>query len=409
MPPKKVSPRATSPKKASPRATSPKKASSPRVTSPKKASPRVTAKQNRVDDIVIIGAGPVGLMTSIRLKELLPHTNITLIEKRPIYKRNTILLLDSVTLGLLPQEVKDQIFQSGCYVFPPPKDNLSRCYRQPMERASVQTYILEEALAKYASKQKIKIIRPAQHKMLNISFDLEDYLVLVDNKKYPFDILIGADGAASQVRKDVFDVSTDILFTDMYGLAINASTTEKKLKGVYDSPTKLRAKAVADNKPQHDHRFFRTQKGEYYVGLVLNKEEYDDVSTNGITRPIEKKFLKTCKRVGAQCQIKDIMDFTAFPINVAVTEKAAINLGSQKYAFLVGDAALTTHFFTGAGVNIGIAVGQVLAGLIASGNKDIIDTYENRIDDAVKIISDKVVEVIKPVDTDKKKKILKWL
>ena len=85
---------------------------------------------NTIDvDTLIIGAGPVGLMMAIKLRNS-GHT-VALIEKRFGFTRKQIIIIDEVFYKALPKNVEKALFGSdthGCYVLPPPQDWDGICY-----------------------------------------------------------------------------------------------------------------------------------------------------------------------------------------------------------------------------------------------------------------------------------------
>lgn len=371
-------------------------------------------------DFVIIGGGPTGLMTAITLQEYFPDSPITIIEKRYAYTRRTILLLDEQSLLLLPSSIREKIIkeENGCYVFPPSKDRLARCYQTQVKtqnstcclhakqpsKISIQTYRLEELLSTYAAEMGIEIIRPQdEDDELDIEYDLDGYQVIVDNYSYPFDVLIGADGLNSEVRRRILETEMIPKSPMAYGLAINAFTSKEKLGGVFSSASEARIQNVMNEKAQHLTRFFRSQDGDYYLGFILSKEEYQKTKGKSTLPPeIEKRIYNLCREVRAQCQVDDILDFSSFEIVISRSKIVGDNLGFEedlnKLVFLVGDAVLTTHFFTGIGVSVGFQTGVALSYYLyhfAKDGDDPIRPYLQYIKEMEKVIQGRISEMIK--------------
>ena len=63
-------------------------------------------------DVLIVGAGPAGLATAIRLKQLDPERNVCLLEKGPIVGAHSLAgaVIEPDALDrLLPRNVDDQL------------------------------------------------------------------------------------------------------------------------------------------------------------------------------------------------------------------------------------------------------------------------------------------------------------
>jgi len=54
-------------------------------------------------DVLIVGAGPVGLMTALEITILRPHTRIHLLEKHTHYSRSHVLQLGAHCLDTIPR------------------------------------------------------------------------------------------------------------------------------------------------------------------------------------------------------------------------------------------------------------------------------------------------------------------
>jgi len=346
--------------------------------------------------ILIVGGGPVGLMTAILAKKEL-KCDVTVVESRPSYDRKQIVLLNAETYKGLPREVKSKIQKFGCFVLPPAKDKLSRCYKSYLPLSSISLKRLENALLHYAKKKKIKIIRPKRGK-LNIKFQRGK--CFIKGKEFVCDIIIGADGKFSQVRSKLLKSKVTNKFNrkKMYGVAINAKTTPNKLGGVYGRASKKRRGRIKRRRAQHRNRFFRSKTGRYYIGLVVNKKQYGSIKRSTgkkLPRFLKEKIDALCNQVDAKCQLKDIEEVFTFPIKIMASTK--FSKLSNIPVYLVGDAALTSHFFTGAGVNVGIKCANILVSLLKKYKGRIpINVYKQKLRCLETFIEKQVTKVAIP-------------
>lgn len=132
--------------------------------------------QNRAiqPEVIIIGAGPVGLMTAIQIKLLDPEKQILMLEKYPDYQRKHSLLLDK-----------------NAFSNAHPHPELQQIIKELPTK--VRTNELENKLLAFAKKIGIEIHYQA----------LTDCKTLIDNYKNT-PIVIGADGSHSIIRKQIF-------------------------------------------------------------------------------------------------------------------------------------------------------------------------------------------------------------
>ena len=129
-------------------------------------------------DVIIVGAGPIGLATAVELKLLDPSIQIVIYEERKRYTRDNTLHLDKKALDTFHDdddgvmtELKAEIQRSGC----------------------IQTLELQQRLQTIALGIGVTIIKP--HKVHN-------YTQLI-NENPTAKVMIGADGAKSEMRRQL--------------------------------------------------------------------------------------------------------------------------------------------------------------------------------------------------------------
>ena len=361
-----------------------------------------------LNNVLIIGGGPTGLMAAILLSELDHIRHITVVELRAKYTRRQILLINPNTWKLLPNEVKTDLFgkstngkKPGCFVLPPSRDNWARCYKEKLPLASIEIRILEQTLFKYIKhnlKHKVTIIRPSEGK-LHIEF--KNNKVFVNMKEINYDMLIGADGGNSHVRQHIIKTRMIKTSPKRYAFIAMSETQPQKLKGIHESASKSRRRKITRTEDKHAGRFFRTQYGAYYIGLALTKPEYDAVmkaknEENPIPKHIIKRLYAMCDLVNAQCDFPaDIVTTSSFPVQVF--KSGRYSKLTPKPVYLVGDAAMTTHFFTGTGANNGIAIVETLVNLLKKypNGRIPVKIYKSKLEALRKTMHKKIMSVMK--------------
>lgn len=196
----------------------------------------------KTEKIIIMGAGPTGLMTAILLlkksRQKGKKVIISVFENRRKYTREQIVALSGTIVDFLAKwtpEVKKKIWDSdtessGCYIYWPPNDHTGKCYGRQLSKdnsegfpaeenhgdrggwenrlASVTLKVLEEELRGLARSLGIRIHYPRSNdhklelvvdggKISVVEVKVGDKKIKFDNLY--FDYLIGCDGRNSQV------------------------------------------------------------------------------------------------------------------------------------------------------------------------------------------------------------------
>lgn len=317
-------------------------------------------------EIVIIGGGPVGLFTAIKAKE--SNYNVTVLEKRKTPSRSQVLLLNKDTLDIFPTEIVETLFDAdfakGCYVLPPSKDSKSRCFLDKLPLASIITSVLEEELERYAVEKGVKVLRPVTH--ISVFKKEVTYTIGNDEKTINYDVLIGADGSNSFVRDKLLRTSFKIKKdTELYGMTLvgelMSSEYDMVLKG--EKEAKNEFDEINKKPAQQAHRLFRTRNDKWYIGASLSREVYEEIKNlKKLPNKVKNYLNSVCKAAKVSCKL-DKAELSFFPINV----KQANKFGDMmRKIFIIGDAAQTTHFFSGMGVNVGFKQGKRLIEFIQS-------------------------------------------
>lgn len=156
--------------------------------------------------IVIIGAGPVGLMVSYLFLERSKNCTINIIEKNKEYTRKQIVALTDTSLSLLPKEVLDELFykegHAGCFVYWPGNARYSKCFADfsPADGddhkwASISISVFEKVMLNYLKKDNRFQIHYLKDRDADI-LEIKDHKIHFSNdiNDLEFDILVGCEG-----------------------------------------------------------------------------------------------------------------------------------------------------------------------------------------------------------------------
>ena len=329
-----------------------------------------------LNHIVVVGAGPIGLLLTWHLNRIYnSRVRIHLLEKRPDYTRRQMILLDRATLKFLPKESRDELFgleegKPGCGRILPAIDSYSRCYKDVFGNkelsGSIRISELEKSLYKLVSKLKnVTILAPINN--INYKYKNNCHLLEVtmpNGSKHTItaDIIIGSDGSGSHVRQYIlkaqFNHSRFVKepSSPIYGAVFNFDNIPKK-EGVYPhlvgSGTRRR--------PQHLFRHFRG-RGIYYIALIVSKSEADQIKQGVMPLKIKTRLAEVCRSVtpvGKSCSFSNLSQMGAFQIKPSTSSK----FSNDRRVYLVGDSAISTHYFSASGFNTGVASVQQLLSL----------------------------------------------
>ncbi|KTC97648.1 FAD-dependent oxidoreductase [Legionella erythra] len=196
-------------------------------------------------DILVVGAGPIGLLSAIEAKLHNPKANIVLFERNKEYTRHHTLLVDPTAFkGSHPDERLQAILSD---------------FHGP-----VPTSTIEAKLKQFADELGIKIEYEK----------IEDPQVLLD--RYPSaHTLIGADGAHSTVRKKFFNDEKSVDKNLQYIVEVKYHVRGKT------TPTPLTTYAPALSQTEHfvSEQIGRKKNGKTPVSLFffVDKETYQEV------------------------------------------------------------------------------------------------------------------------------------
>jgi 2-polyprenyl-6-methoxyphenol hydroxylase-like FAD-dependent oxidoreductase len=322
--------------------------------------------------IVIIGGGAVGMLTAIHLDKYFPQFKVVVIELRSTFTRKQIILINQESRGMLPQEVLHNIWgkkghEKGCYVLAPSKDRWARCYSGKLPLASVELKILEKELYYYIQKYtNVMYLKPKSGKAA-IKMRKDISAIVFEGENIQYDMLLAADGANSWVANNLNIKRIPILTKKYYGLVVNINKKSRspKSNGYFDKASEERIKIVEHQKPQNDWRFFKRRPNGFYIGLIIDHKEYENLHNNKLTNKIKKKIQDICQEVNTKCDIK-IKDINVFPVEPSYLSEIRTTGPNNTDIFFLGDALVSTHYFTGSGINVGFNSVKVLISFLKS-------------------------------------------
>lgn len=250
--------------------------------------------------VVILGGGPVGLFTALKLSES-NLFDITLIEKRSEYTREEIFMIQNSimyqVLDYLPNNILQELINVGCFILPPAYDSDGVCFKSiveikeyldgegvgvrpqigitnyPARLLGIKIKLFESILFDNLKKQhNIRILRPVTkptEKVTSANIDVngKTWDVYYENiiiKASDYDIIIGAEGSNSIVR--------DKILND----ARNPETNEE-LFGHFLTPNKNKNSLLASGKIKDDSVLSHSYiKASYIIDKFNAKDKYGD-------------------------------------------------------------------------------------------------------------------------------------
>jgi hypothetical protein len=354
-------------------------------------------------DIIIVGAGPVGLWTAIQLKLNNPSLNITIFEKHQIYKRSHVLIIDYKTLKNFDYNKSDE---AATQFF----DNLfeeliskGKTKNTPIigEQLLIRTNELEEVLKNTASALGIKI----DYKGIDNVQELQ--------QKFPeAKIIIGADGAHSIVRREVFGTSFD-MNTGMSSIVWQKHVDDEGFSYKKDLQYVVQFKYEANNELGKSDNLSLTQlmyaisKSNFLLSeqigkpnqnghtpitlqLFVDKETYEALGEASFAKPklpsdpnlpidivhdlslylnIRQKFLNETYNSNSG-------KITKLPLSIYRSSKFAIEQEEIQY-FLIGDAAFAVPYFRA--LNDGLLCGSKFSELFTQKKLENYDHYVSKL------------------------------
>ena len=306
------------------------------------------------NEIVFVGAGPIGLWTAIQIKLQKPTINIIFKEKKEIYSRTHTLLLKPTSFA-------------GCL-----KDKtgvIQGIIQQLKTNPHIRTNELEQQLKKLAIE-------------LGITIDV------CDIKQVEQDILtehpsaamiIGSDGVRSKVRNEIFGKENTERVELAYAAQIKYSVKEKALQEsqlLQTYPLLKQSNYLASVNVGK----YKDGKTPVTLQIVIDKDTYNQIKHATYAKPIKLLADSIEEQLPAEL-LNDIKTHIGFrlsnheniiinDINLTASElpqqrcKHVTKFINVRYYGLIGDAALALSYFKG--MNKGLQLATTFAQTITS-------------------------------------------
>lgn len=358
-------------------------------------------------NIAIVGGGPVGLTLAIKLiykhpfeknSNVSPKYTIDIYEKRKKYTRDQFIVSGGTKGNLLRNYPRDLVKllrnNFSCYIDNPVVDMHGFCFESSNYGTDFENFSqvieinkLEKILSKYIKKTYKK-----QIKIINKEFTTD--------KINKYNIIIGTDGQKSFVREKIMNVKwTNLKEYETYILHIKYNDLSNKkyrigtnilsneLKKAYNLKLKRNDYSSYEKEDKLDEkqkfeqdrfRLIRSNTNKTQFLLQINKATYNRIKNikivNNLPNNLKNAILIDSFIMGSVPKKINDEKITCYNTKVGHSEKYAI-IKDKKLFILFGDSAMTTHVFTGEGLNI-----------FFDSPKKLIESYisNNKFDSALK-------------------------
>jgi hypothetical protein len=297
--------------------------------------------------ILIVGAGPTGLILAYWLISR-GHV-ITMYEGRPFIRGQIIYLLPEF-YRLLPPSVREKLnIEGGCQK----KDSSLICYQQgkwiEVHISLFQLYLLEYLTSPSLSK----------------SFTLIHHFASIEDiAKHPEKVVIIADGGGRSglLRR---------LFHHPYRSLHVANSAVITYEGKLDGQCKASLRKFHELiQGQHAFIIHRALPDYGHFGIQLSDQSYrllqslpEGKRLDAFFKLPEGDVAEKVMKIAGYKEVKRKV-IGVFPIDLRTAERFFFQQFGKSF-FVVGDAAFTTHFFSGLGINRGLMCAQQLVKLLS--------------------------------------------
>lgn len=309
--------------------------------------------------IGIVGGGPTGLYMAILLAR--SGHSILLFEKRDKYTRRQIVMnAIPETIGghALTAQERIKYFPNACAMTTAVFTDMTtapHCYYDTDEAflRAIPIQDLERGLARFAMDLGVVITREAARPKI-----LSNVV----------DVIIGADGARSVTREALGIGMTSRKVSDavVFNWQREANDQVGFVKG---TPHLTDSSQIIDGGQNELFRMFPALGDSYQYGAIQIwdpevaqkiKEIYGIDMTYEMVKPHIGSLVRDFSRLYAvDKKYLDRMEFNYFPISIGQANRFTGQIDNA-HGFLIGDAAIGVHFFSGSGVPSGFALARLL-------------------------------------------------
>lgn len=301
---------------------------------------------------IIIGAGPVGLLTAIQTKVLRPELEVSLVERNEKYERNNRLNLKKRSFAKIP--TNDEEFTAIVKSFFGKKNSVS-----------IQTSRIEEELREKAEQLGIKL----EHRKVDPT--------KIENLEAA--VVVCADGAHSGCRQYLAEDKAELPLQHIVQMSYEVEGKSKKFSNYRKYPAMKAIGYLVEESVKYDET---TGKTAINVRFFVNEADYNVLKGDDKNNPINFKTpLESIESDLLTVQLKNALHLwlnyrqergessaesikiTPIGLSIYQSPKFSFDLENGRKAALVGDAASGVPFFRN--LNKGVKESSLLAKTIA--------------------------------------------
>lgn len=327
------------------------------------------------NEIVIVGAGPVGLWTAIQIKQRSPEAQIHMYEKHHEYQRSHVLRLDYWSLILYAKQSKSA--REKAFYEQITGEDFSAIGKKFTQSIYIRTNELEAALKSFAMDLGV-----------HIHYEFIQSPVQVELLHPQCDMFIAADGAKSVLRQALLGENGLEEIPLQHIVEIKYQSLGKGKKFVLQEQFK--------HNTELEHMVFeyvgKSQNNVCPVTLrfFLDKEVYEQIPVATFKNPLSLEnsilpeslkqdidfYLQARAKYG-EAYVEQSSKISKLVLAMYASEKFAIE-HNQKAWFLTGDAAMGVPYFRAlnSGLILSSRLGQIISGkLLANSLKQKMFLY----------------------------------
>jgi 2-polyprenyl-6-methoxyphenol hydroxylase-like FAD-dependent oxidoreductase len=327
--------------------------------------------------ICIIGGGPIGLFTAIKLGNALINGtyDIHIYEKRKKYTRNQVVFLRLNRFRDYPV-IKRKLLKYVCFSSIHPSENYQGVCFKRLKTNTRKMYNEDELdeIEKYEEfvylriKHLEQIFFESVKANRNVKFIYQE---CNEEKIKKYDVVFSCEGKKSFVRNNILksNYKQEECFNS-YGLILTFEAKKNdKLEFNYNKMKEMDFLFHNDNKTilnsiekgsikrsklkfrQNRIRYFRAKDNYTYLALQLSKEEYESVKNVKVYNKLSNYFKRIIKNYlnffdSSPKKKLDKQKLIVLPFNINLSEKIAEEKNGKLF-FVLGDSAHTGSFFSG--------------------------------------------------------------
>ncbi|MDP1603980.1 MAG: hypothetical protein Q8M03_12025 [Legionella sp.] len=332
-------------------------------------------------DVLVIGAGPIGLINAWGMKHLNPHLNIVVLEKYAEYQRSHTLVMQPAQLEAIMKATHSE-----------QDPTLVNLLNQLKKDPHIRTNALQQIFTELAEKSGVEI--KTKHEV-----EVDTINQIIDDEYPNVKLIIGADGTHSVVSATLFPEGNQVKHEFDFVLQLRFDIIgEEKAPGIKIShfyQQMARKGLIANEYNGH----FDEGKTPVTMQMMISKEDFlllqQATSKNPLkpyvnksveelqNEPVIPRHLDSFLTTYLQCKIEDTtkvgqrLDKESVRISVneapATHAKKVVTNRGQCYVVVEGDSALGLSYFKG--LNAGL---EASARFLTTLSSSIEDSFNNK-------------------------------